>query len=196
MVTLGLLAGVAGLWVYSAMRQQRQEENTPPPTGRRRTRRQSSTNSEFMSLGSEAAAAAAAVGRHNTTLRRTGTIRRPRRQTTGSLNGTSSATQLTADPPQPTVSDINDVSEPTALSSRASQASRQHMDSDSESEEETGADKEMRLLALLCAISEDQSRRAGVVHRGMTCNNCSEVPIRGVPIQVCAMCRLRPVRGM
>ncbi|KAJ1934084.1 hypothetical protein EC988_008916, partial [Linderina pennispora] len=61
------------------------------------------------------------------------------------------------------------------------------MDSDSESEEETGADKEMRLLALLCAISEDQSRRAGVVHRGMTCNNCSEVPIRGARYK-CAQC--------
>ncbi|KAJ3077106.1 hypothetical protein HDU98_008542 [Podochytrium sp. JEL0797] len=36
------------------------------------------------------------------------------------------------------------------------------------------------LVGLLYHISEDQARRDGFVHRGVTCNHCSSQPIRGI----------------
>jgi hypothetical protein len=36
------------------------------------------------------------------------------------------------------------------------------------------------LLNLLYAIAEDQARKEGYVHRGITCNNCNSSPIRGI----------------
>ncbi|KAI9888021.1 MAG: hypothetical protein M1823_000142 [Watsoniomyces obsoletus] len=44
-----------------------------------------------------------------------------------------------------------------------------------------------RLLNLLYHIAEDQSRRDGYIHRGVTCNSCNTMPIRGVRYR-CANC--------
>ncbi|KAI9682036.1 MAG: hypothetical protein M1817_000090 [Caeruleum heppii] len=44
-----------------------------------------------------------------------------------------------------------------------------------------------RLLKLLFHISEDQARRDGYVHRGVTCNACGSLPIRGIRYR-CANC--------
>ncbi|MCJ1257410.1 hypothetical protein MMC24_005235 [Lignoscripta atroalba] len=43
------------------------------------------------------------------------------------------------------------------------------------------------LLNLLYHIAEDQARREGYVHRGVTCNSCNTMPIRGVRYR-CANC--------
>ncbi|KAI9832585.1 MAG: hypothetical protein M1826_001535 [Phylliscum demangeonii] len=43
------------------------------------------------------------------------------------------------------------------------------------------------LLSLLYYIAEDQARREGFVHRGVTCNSCGIVPIRGIRYR-CANC--------
>ncbi len=43
------------------------------------------------------------------------------------------------------------------------------------------------LLNLLYHIAEDQARREGYVHRGVTCNSCGSMPIRGVRYR-CANC--------
>ncbi|KAJ2221467.1 hypothetical protein GGH19_001992 [Coemansia sp. RSA 1807] len=164
MIALGLLAGVAGLWVYSAT----QDHTAIHP----RQHRRSSTSSTHSD------------GAVRTTLHRTRTIRRSRRQmssdsiaeeirdtdfgldTTGSADQATSAT-VSARP----VHDVLDTG---------------HDDDESESEE-NGTDADMRLLQLLCTISEDQSRRNGIIHRGTTCNSCQETPIRGIRYK-CAQC--------
>ncbi|KAH0537180.1 hypothetical protein FGG08_006005 [Glutinoglossum americanum] len=43
------------------------------------------------------------------------------------------------------------------------------------------------LLNLLYHIAEDQARREGYVHRGVTCNSCGSLPIRGIRYR-CANC--------
>ncbi|KAI9712148.1 MAG: hypothetical protein M1812_006986 [Candelaria pacifica] len=43
------------------------------------------------------------------------------------------------------------------------------------------------LLNLLYHIAEDQARREGYVHRGVTCNSCGNMPIRGIRYR-CANC--------
>ena len=43
------------------------------------------------------------------------------------------------------------------------------------------------LLNLLYHIAEDQAKREGYVHRGVTCNSCSMIPIRGIRYR-CANC--------
>ena len=43
------------------------------------------------------------------------------------------------------------------------------------------------LLNLLYHIAEDKARRDGYVHRGVTCNSCNEMPIRGIRYR-CANC--------
>eukprot|EP00127_Corallochytrium_limacisporum_P004594 Clim_evm8s169 gene=Clim_evmTU8s169 len=43
------------------------------------------------------------------------------------------------------------------------------------------------LMALLYRIAEDQARKEGVVHRGITCNLCSASPIRGIRYK-CSNC--------
>ncbi|KAI9816058.1 MAG: hypothetical protein M1827_002050 [Pycnora praestabilis] len=43
------------------------------------------------------------------------------------------------------------------------------------------------LLNLLYHIAEDQARREGYVHRGVTCNSCGSMPIRGIRYR-CANC--------
>ncbi|CEI91720.1 hypothetical protein RMCBS344292_06002 [Rhizopus microsporus] len=61
---------------------------------------------------------------------------------------------------------------------------------------EWGDDDNRNLLNLLHAISENQSRKEGYIHRGITCNKCSVSPIRGtrykcancVDFDLCEMC--------
>ncbi|KAI8372847.1 uncharacterized protein BYT42DRAFT_616052 [Radiomyces spectabilis] len=48
-------------------------------------------------------------------------------------------------------------------------------------------DDSKNLLNLLYAISDNQSRKEGFIHRGITCNKCSVSPIRGVRYK-CANC--------
>ncbi|KAJ1858373.1 hypothetical protein GGH12_000018 [Coemansia sp. RSA 1822] len=164
MIALGLLAGVAGLWVYSATQDQ--------STSHLRQPRRSSTSSTHSD------------GAVRTTLHRTRTIRRSRRQmssdsiaeeirdtdfgldTTGSADQAASATVGAR-----TVHDVLDTGH----------------ESDASESEENGTDADMRLLQLLCTISEDQSRRNGIIHRGTTCNSCQETPIRGIRYK-CAQC--------
>ncbi|KAH0559967.1 hypothetical protein GP486_003517, partial [Trichoglossum hirsutum] len=43
------------------------------------------------------------------------------------------------------------------------------------------------LLNLLYHIAEDQARREGYIHRGVTCNSCGSLPIRGIRYR-CANC--------
>lgn len=43
------------------------------------------------------------------------------------------------------------------------------------------------LLQLLYHIAEDQARREGYIHRGVTCNSCGTVPIRGIRYR-CSNC--------
>lgn len=52
---------------------------------------------------------------------------------------------------------------------------------------EWGDDDNRNLLNLLHAISENQSRKEGFIHRGITCNKCNMSPIRGVRYK-CANC--------
>lgn len=55
-------------------------------------------------------------------------------------------------------------------------------------EHENEAPKEgQSLLNLLYHIAEDQARREGYVHRGVTCNSCGSMPIRGIRYR-CANC--------
>lgn len=52
------------------------------------------------------------------------------------------------------------------------------------------------LLQLLLTISEEQARKEGYIHRGITCNNCGTSPIKGyrfkcancVDFDICEMC--------
>ncbi|KAI8876077.1 EF-hand [Backusella circina FSU 941] len=52
---------------------------------------------------------------------------------------------------------------------------------------EWSEDDNKNLINLLCAISENQSRKEGFIHRGITCNKCSVSPIRGIRYK-CANC--------
>ncbi|KAI8331837.1 hypothetical protein BC941DRAFT_150290 [Chlamydoabsidia padenii] len=52
-------------------------------------------------------------------------------------------------------------------------------------EDEDGDNK--NLLQLLHAISENQARKEGYIHRGITCNKCAVSPIRGIRYK-CANC--------
>ncbi|KAI9281549.1 hypothetical protein BY458DRAFT_498904 [Sporodiniella umbellata] len=61
---------------------------------------------------------------------------------------------------------------------------------------EWGDDENRNLLNLLHSISENQSRKEGYIHRGITCNKCNVSPIRGtrykcancVDFDLCEMC--------
>ncbi|KAG0167776.1 hypothetical protein DFQ30_005666 [Apophysomyces sp. BC1015] len=52
---------------------------------------------------------------------------------------------------------------------------------------EWSEDDNKNLLNLLYAISDNQSRKEGYIHRGITCNKCSISPIRGIRYK-CANC--------
>ncbi|GIC88375.1 EF hand domain protein [Aspergillus udagawae] len=53
--------------------------------------------------------------------------------------------------------------------------------------ESSPAQEGQNLLNLLYHIAEDQSRRDGYIHRGVTCNSCGAMPIQGIRYR-CANC--------
>ncbi|KAJ2456053.1 hypothetical protein EV183_000396 [Coemansia sp. RSA 2336] len=162
MIALGLLAGLAGLWVYSATR-----EGSRPGTARRQERRQRSG-----------------------ALRRSRTIRRSHRHAIISADAEESLDDQYA-------AEIDAAAQSTLGHSETHTDHEVNMDhsgpldvresSDESETEENTTDIDMRLLHLLCTISEDQSRRNGIIHRGTTCNSCQESPIRGIRLK-CAEC--------
>ncbi|KAJ1865951.1 hypothetical protein LPJ78_002254 [Coemansia sp. RSA 989] len=162
MIALGLLAGLAGLWVYSATR-----ESSSSDAARRQERRQ-----------------------RPGTLRRSRTIRRSQRHAIISADVEESLDDQYA-------AEIDAAAQSTLVDFDSQGAHEVDMDhsgpldvkesSDESETEENTADIDMRLLHLLCTISEDQSRRNGIIHRGTTCNSCQESPIRGIRLK-CAEC--------
>ena len=52
---------------------------------------------------------------------------------------------------------------------------------------EDGREDDQELLGLLFNIAEDKARRDGYVHRGVTCNSCDMMPIRGIRYR-CSNC--------
>jgi hypothetical protein len=50
-----------------------------------------------------------------------------------------------------------------------------------------GGEDDQELLALLFNIAEDKARRDGYVHRGVTCNSCDMMPVRGTRYR-CSNC--------
>ncbi|KAJ2031836.1 hypothetical protein IWW57_000523 [Coemansia sp. S610] len=94
-------------------------------------------------------------------LRRTRTIRRPRRAPAIATPETSAAES-------------------------SDEGSTDGASSDSPSEGGVGP-SDMRMLHVLCTVAEDQARRSSVVHRSTACNSCQESPIRGVRFR-CAQC--------
>ncbi|KAI9747199.1 MAG: hypothetical protein M1815_004502 [Lichina confinis] len=63
----------------------------------------------------------------------------------------------------------------------------QESDAPSRGPQDQGARGGQSLLHLLYHIAEDQARREGYVHRGVTCNSCGSMPIRGIRYR-CANC--------
>ncbi|KAJ1836645.1 hypothetical protein IWW55_001522 [Coemansia sp. RSA 2706] len=175
MVVLGVLAGVAGLWVYSATRdtsagRQQQQQR------RRQQTRHSHTDDDLWPADDSPRA----------TLHRTRTIRRQRRQ----LSSDTIASELRDEPGAADGAGTGTAAQAAAATagSRASLDLDVDLDAfDSGSESEASTDVDMRLLHLLCTISEDQARRNGVIHRGTTCSSCQDSPIRGVRFK-CAQC--------
>ncbi|KAG0250732.1 hypothetical protein DFQ27_009227, partial [Actinomortierella ambigua] len=54
-------------------------------------------------------------------------------------------------------------------------------------EEEVKSHEGFQLMNLLYAIAEDQAKKEGYIHRGITCNSCNTIPIRGLRYK-CANC--------
>ncbi|KAJ2822482.1 hypothetical protein IWW50_004193 [Coemansia erecta] len=180
MVALGLLAGLAGLWVYSATRDSIEDDIPRGHHSRQSAGGRTHTD-----------------GGIRTTLHRTRTIRRSRRQMSSDtiadelrdeggdfvgLDTTGSADQATA-----ATASVRAAHAPDVLDIGQHAFDAYHSDSDASDTEENATDADMRLLHLLCTISEDQSRRNGIIHRGTTCNSCQETPIRGIRYK-CAQC--------
>ncbi|KAJ9643989.1 hypothetical protein H2199_003855 [Coniosporium tulheliwenetii] len=75
-----------------------------------------------------------------------------------------------------------------AARAAAAEAETEASWSPSESTGVAGAESEaLNLRSLLFHIAEDQARRDGYIHRGVTCNSCHTKPIRGVRWR-CANC--------
>ncbi|KAF9972696.1 hypothetical protein BGZ73_004165 [Actinomortierella ambigua] len=53
--------------------------------------------------------------------------------------------------------------------------------------EEVKSHEGFQLMNLLYAIAEDQAKKEGYIHRGITCNSCNTIPIRGLRYK-CANC--------
>ncbi|KAJ3362403.1 hypothetical protein GGF31_001595 [Allomyces arbusculus] len=60
-------------------------------------------------------------------------------------------------------------------------------DGNDKSNDADNADESGNLLNLLFSIAEDQARKEGYVHRGITCNHCGTSPIRGLRYK-CSNC--------
>ncbi|KAL9602413.1 MAG: hypothetical protein Q9219_001837 [cf. Caloplaca sp. 3 TL-2023] len=59
---------------------------------------------------------------------------------------------------------------------------------DTESEDLEKPSQDQNLMNLLYRIAEDQSKKEGFIHRGVTCNSCNAMPIRGIRYR-CTNCR-------
>ncbi|KAI5803857.1 hypothetical protein EDC01DRAFT_611613, partial [Geopyxis carbonaria] len=73
---------------------------------------------------------------------------------------------------------------------REGRAGRRSSDQESEfsfTPETKESIENQNLLTLLYSIAQDQAQRESYVHRGVTCNNCQIVPIRGIRYR-CANC--------
>ncbi|KAJ1987299.1 hypothetical protein GGI25_005806 [Coemansia spiralis] len=178
LVALGLLAGVAALWVYAATRQ------TIPDQSRTGT----------------------SDGR--TPLRRTRTIRRQRRRSLPiNTNDVSPVTESpTRRASRASLSAVGafleeeedeeaTVAVAAAMAAAASVAA-DYADDDEKSlnddESENGVDNhtmqvDTQFVSLVVATAEAQARRSSLLHRGVTCDKCNESPIRGVRYK-CAQC--------
>ncbi|KAJ1729141.1 hypothetical protein LPJ61_003670 [Coemansia biformis] len=182
MVVFGLLAGLAGLWVYSATRD---------GGGGGAHRRRSSSG-----RGSGA----------RTTLHRTQTIRRQRRQLSTSAIAEEvheDAVEHNTAEPGGAVSQVTSVTAAAAtrlaqeVAIETPELGQQHTPGNDAYESESADDAsdgesddteaDMRLMHLLCIVSDDQARRNGTIHRGTSCNSCQETPIRGMRYK-CAQC--------
>ncbi|KAL8719918.1 MAG: hypothetical protein Q9225_003147 [Loekoesia sp. 1 TL-2023] len=60
----------------------------------------------------------------------------------------------------------------------AETASSRSFDAEGENDEKPSQDQ--NLMNLLYRIAEDQAKKEGFVHRGVTCNSCNVLPIRGI----------------
>ncbi|KAJ2616064.1 hypothetical protein H4S08_000939 [Coemansia sp. RSA 1365] len=185
MVALGLLAGLAGLWIYSATIDSRGSGGG----NRRRSRRRRPADDAPIRTDDED---------NGPTLERTRTIRRHRRMV---------STRTIARELQDGAAEPNEVEEVesalprrSAVSAESSNALEDEImdaiqlapaaEGDGASEDDATddpAEGEMRLLHLLCTIAEDQSRRNSIIHHGTSCNSCFEEPIRGMRYR-CAQC--------
>ncbi|KAL8837024.1 MAG: hypothetical protein Q9170_002678 [Blastenia crenularia] len=58
---------------------------------------------------------------------------------------------------------------------------------EAEDENDGESSQDQNLLNLLYRIAEDQAKKEGFVHRGVTCNSCNVLPIRGIRYR-CANC--------
>lgn len=71
--------------------------------------------------------------------------------------------------------------------------------SEASAESEVGEESGQHLLNLLFNVAEDQARKEGYIHRGITCNSCQASPICGirykcancVDYDVCERCEMR-----
>ncbi|KAJ2803524.1 hypothetical protein H4R20_002860 [Coemansia guatemalensis] len=185
MIALGLLAGLAGLWMYSATIDSRESSGR----SRRRHRRRRPAGDISARTDNEENAP---------TLERTRTIRRHRRLV---------STRTIARELQDGTAEPNEIEEAeAALLERSAMAAESSNALEDEiidaiqlapdsgggvaSDDDAGEDPveaEMRLLHLLCTIAEDQSRRNNNIHHSTSCNNCFEGPIRGTRY-MCAQC--------
>ncbi|KAJ1818112.1 hypothetical protein LPJ56_001895, partial [Coemansia sp. RSA 2599] len=180
MLSLGLIAGLAAAWVYVAA--QTTSSSSTTASRRRAQRQDAGADDGGLSL------------RSRSSLHRTRTIRRHRRQQLSSDTIAEEIREEAQDlapavPSRPTFAEraIAGIDEDDSASS--DQSSDNDGDSDDgDSEGGSGATNvSMKFLHLLCTISEQHSRRSGIVHRGTSCNHCQETPIRGVRFK-CAQC--------
>ncbi|KAJ2081076.1 hypothetical protein H4R24_002602 [Coemansia sp. RSA 988] len=184
-VAFGLLAGLAGLWVYSATKGSGYSVNKD----RRHPRRRRYAGDASAQADSE---------ENTSTLERTRTIRRHRRM----VSTRTIARELQDDAEEPgedheteearfgrLVAMVQTPNTPEDVIMDAMQPVPDAVGSGASEDDaaEDPVEAEMRLLHLLCTIAEDQSRRNNNIHHSTSCNNCFEAPIRGMRY-MCAQC--------
>ncbi|KAJ2397025.1 hypothetical protein GGI23_003685, partial [Coemansia sp. RSA 2559] len=214
-VTLGILAGVAALWVYAATRHTAvvARAGTEEQVAQRRRRDRRNRNVRPVYIDGDS---------RQTSLHRTRSIRRQRRQPSAGTDNNIINILETLDSPDTSDASPNRVSF-TRRGSRASlsavgahfmneeeEAVAREMvtlaveaiesaDSDGESNDKSSSEDDesdeeshkmqidLQLLQLIGSIAEDHARRSSLIHRGVTCDNCKETPIHGVRYK-CAQC--------
>lgn len=200
MVAFGILAGLAGLWLYSATRQ----EQSASSSSQQRRNRRTQINGDVP-------------------LRRTRSIRRRGGRRFSStdtaarvaINGNTNEDGAVDDDDEEdeelvslfneALTGLNttdaDNPETDAVANSTNNDGEENDDdpsSDDNEDEEDGDEIEvtesgskgsvnMKLLNLLFAIADDQSRRSSIIHRSSKCNSCQESPIRGIRYK-CAQC--------